>query len=280
MSTSTPTVAVSSEKPKARESLSEAEAAELQKQEKLLAAGFKSIRDCASALRVIRDKKLYRGGFDSFEEYCEAKWHRERTSIFYLLKSEEQREEMLKIFNMAGEEKAAELVQDLSASGVRELVKVEPGNRIKVFEQAVQQSNGEPPTAQTIRSFIDAGLKASKAVEAELGLTGESTKPKKSRRNSRRGRLSKKELMEMDREEQRFADSISKPRRKRGAKPPSKDNAEAHLSDYDEWQDARAARWQKDFGARAWRAYNAQVFEILREVRGWWENRIKAEFVK
>src|SRR5213592_760456 len=82
------------EKPKARKPLSRAEQNELVKQERLVEFGFLHMRNCAQALMVIRDKRLYRAEFDTFSEYCQKKWKREKTTINMMLQAFEVREEL------------------------------------------------------------------------------------------------------------------------------------------------------------------------------------------
>src|SRR5947208_5379960 len=203
--------------PKVREKLPALEAKLLRKQERIIAEeGFPGMMKLVDAFKVIRDGRLYRAEYDTFAEYCQKKWKREKDTINKLIQAREVREEMNKI--LFNDEPTKELLASTSDHAVRELGKVEPEKREEVFKRAAEESNGAP---------------TAKAVEEASG------------------RLTEAELAEMDRKEQQFADCVGtkrkpkangKPHKRHAATKPvakpsrdNKKNLEAYLSEFDQW---------------------------------------------
>ena len=90
------------------------------------------------ALAEIRDTRLYRSDFDTFEAYCQKKWGFTKTYANNLI---------------AGADVVKQLPESLTTTVVierqaRELAKVEPANRVEVLERAAEAG---PVTAKTIQ---------------------------------------------------------------------------------------------------------------------------------
>lgn len=118
--------------------LSTTETKNLKTCEKIIERTRHSFLECGMALARVRDEKLYREYFDSFQDYCKERWGWDRTYAHRLIE-------------------AAEVVQSLPknvAHGLqnerqaRELGKVEPENRAKVFEEASRNGHA---TAKSIQ---------------------------------------------------------------------------------------------------------------------------------
>ena len=56
------------------EILVESERSELLQHEQVIEKGLKTFVDVGNALLAIRDKRLYRQGFGTFEDYCKDRW--------------------------------------------------------------------------------------------------------------------------------------------------------------------------------------------------------------
>jgi hypothetical protein len=65
--------------------LSEAEVTRYRALEAVVAAGWQTFADVGVALGQIRDERLYRTEFDTFEAYCRAKWHYARRYVYQLI---------------------------------------------------------------------------------------------------------------------------------------------------------------------------------------------------
>jgi hypothetical protein len=118
------------------EKLSKDEQIQLVKQERIIASGFLHMHDCAAALRVIRDQRLYRE-FGTFQEYCQKKWGRERATVDYLLQASEQREEIAK--NFVEEKPLKILVETAPDSAIRALAKTSKRTQKRALKEAAKK---------------------------------------------------------------------------------------------------------------------------------------------
>ena len=53
--------------------------------EQALEKGIENFVDAGNALSEIRDKRLYRFGFDTFEDYCQKRWQLSRSYAYRLI---------------------------------------------------------------------------------------------------------------------------------------------------------------------------------------------------
>jgi hypothetical protein len=107
--------------------------------EETIEAGQKTFLEVGAALLEIRDKRLYRGDFETFEEYCQTKWNFGRNYSNKLIE-------------------AVKVVSDLpvnlgtivtTETQARELAKVPKKQRAKVI-QAASENGTKPVTAKKI----------------------------------------------------------------------------------------------------------------------------------
>ena len=70
---------------KMKNQLSTQEQADLTKLEKVVAAGQQTFVEVGLALSEIRERKLYRLDFNTFEEYCQNRWHWTRRRVSQLI---------------------------------------------------------------------------------------------------------------------------------------------------------------------------------------------------
>lgn len=129
------------------EPLSDDEQARCEELETRIARGLRSFREVGDALVAIRDGRLYRDRYASFETYCEAQWGLTRRHADRLA---------------AAAEVAAILEVDevgpiglTSESQARELAPLrdDPAAMREAYEQAVKEAEGEP-TAEGIRKVV------------------------------------------------------------------------------------------------------------------------------
>lgn len=138
--------------PKKREPLPPKEHVELVRLEKIIAAGWKPIRECAGALSIIRDRRLYRARFDTFADYCSGKWGREKSAVNMMLQAYEVRKAFDQ--NLAKDDPAKTVLAEISDSAVRELCKVDPPARAEVLMLAAARNGNGAPTALEVREAV------------------------------------------------------------------------------------------------------------------------------
>lgn len=120
----------------------------LEKKEAVIKRGKKAFVEVGTALAEIRDAKLYRQEFKTFEEYCATKWDFSRKNAYMLIEAAEVLadlpEEMSTIVDNCGQARA--------------LKAASPENRAAVLQAASDQaaSEGRPMTAQDIKDQLDA----------------------------------------------------------------------------------------------------------------------------
>jgi hypothetical protein len=118
------------------------EAARLAELEKTIARGKKTFVEVGLALAEIRDLRLYKREYSSFREYCQKKWGWNKSYAYYMIDSAE----VVK----ALPEKVSTMVD--TERQVRELAKVEPGQRAGVVQAIVDQ--GKAVTAAAIKGHL------------------------------------------------------------------------------------------------------------------------------
>src|ERR1043166_4382544 len=71
--------------------LSEKEGQDLKTQETIIAAGLTTFFEVGAALMRIKDSRLYRGDFSTFEQYCRVRWEFSRRYAYHVLRATEVR---------------------------------------------------------------------------------------------------------------------------------------------------------------------------------------------
>ena len=132
--------------------LTKAEIDRLAECEAVIEGGWQTTIDVANALLEIRDLRLYRKGFATFETYCRGRWGFERAHAYRLMD-------------------AAGVVQNLSPTGdiqptnerqVRPLTDLEPEQQREVWKEAVKTAPNGKVTAAHVEK-----VKAEKVKPAE-----------------------------------------------------------------------------------------------------------------
>jgi hypothetical protein len=127
--------------------------------EKLIAKGQKTFVEVGLALAEIRDLRLYKREYSSFEEYCRKKWGWTRQHAYRLIEA-------------APVAKCHQLVTNESVA--RELARVEPTRRAGVVQAIVAE--GQPVTAEAIRRHLPPPPMVRRAADSAVG--GKSGAPK------------------------------------------------------------------------------------------------------
>jgi hypothetical protein len=124
--------------------LTAAETAQLVRCEATIQRGVKTYVEVGNALDTIRKGRLYRETHKTFETYCLTRWKISRCRAYELIT-------------------AAEVGKGLSANGrqipanerqARELAKATPAARLRVWEQATADGDGDQLSAAELRDII------------------------------------------------------------------------------------------------------------------------------
>lgn len=121
---------------------------ELCQHEAVIEQGLKTFVDVGNALLAIRDKRLYRQDFGTFEEYCQQRWGMERAHAYRLIDSAK----VVNTLSPIGD------ILPATESQARPLAKLEPELQAVVWQKAVETApNGKVTAAHveaTVRSVL------------------------------------------------------------------------------------------------------------------------------
>jgi len=137
--------------------LSVVERTELEEQEKIIEAGLKTFVEVGNALMKIRDERLYRDGFQTFESYCQDRWNLSKTHVNRTIA-------------------AAEVVGNLTPMGVspenerqaRPLTQLPLSQQSIAWQEAVETAPDGKVTAGHVESTVKSFLEQSNQVETEI----------------------------------------------------------------------------------------------------------------
>lgn len=110
--------------------LNAAERAKLDRYEAQLQHHFETFRTAGEALLGIRDARLYREHFATFEDYCRTKWDMSKTQANRLIAAAKVVENISSV--------APEEAKHLTESVIRSLATLEPKDQKKAFAKAVK----------------------------------------------------------------------------------------------------------------------------------------------
>jgi hypothetical protein len=106
---------------------------------------FETFKQAGSALLQIRELRLYRENYVSFDEYCRAKWDMTKTSANRLIAASKVSEDLAKTLP-----NAHEVLEHLTESAVRPLTLLDSKQRAKVMKRVVK----ETPTSRSITASV------------------------------------------------------------------------------------------------------------------------------
>jgi len=122
--------------------LSHQERKELQRHEKIIEHGWASIVEASLALMAIRDGRLYRGDFKTFEQYCQQRWALARSTAY-------QRIEFANTHLVLSA--VADIPQPVNERQVRALAGLSPEDKLLVWREAVQHTPNGTPTHKDVK---------------------------------------------------------------------------------------------------------------------------------
>jgi hypothetical protein len=123
------------------------ESHELERCEVVIKQGLKTFIEVGEALFIIRDKKLYRREFNTFEDYCQEKWSMPRRHVNRMIAASET------IINLG----PMGPILPESERQVRPLTSLEPEIQKEVWNEVVKQSEEtrQPITAAKVQSVVN-----------------------------------------------------------------------------------------------------------------------------
>lgn len=121
---------------------------ELEKQEKVILKGMQTFVEVGSALSTIRDKKLYREEYKTFEQYCSKKWGFQRRRAYQLIE----------------EATVTQNVQDLAqkppvnSEQARPLAQLPDEQQGEAWQEAQREAGTDQPTGKQVAEVVDRRL--------------------------------------------------------------------------------------------------------------------------
>jgi N6-adenosine-specific RNA methylase IME4 len=133
-----------------RAELSFIEKSELQQCETIIEEGLRTFVDVGGALLKIRDKKLYRQEYSTFEEYCQSKWSISRPRAYQLIDSAKVIGNLSTFVDKTPDNEAQ----------ARPLTKLGPEDQVKAWAKVIETAPEGKITAKVV-------LEAAKEIQQE-----------------------------------------------------------------------------------------------------------------
>lgn len=141
------------------DSLSVSEQSELTACESVIERNLSAFHEMGRALQKIRDGRLYRHEYETFEDYCQGKWGLGRNYANKVIQASEVVE------NLSNGYHGTQTQIPTSERQARELASLEPEKQIEVWQVAVETAPNGKVTAEHIRETRQAILGETEAVE-------------------------------------------------------------------------------------------------------------------
>lgn len=122
------------------------EAGELAECEAIVERGIETFLEVGTALLKIRDGRLYRQTFGTFEDYCRVRWGMSRIHAHRMIEAAQVAENVLPIGN----------TPPSSESQLRPLVRLEPEQQREAYKRAVDLAPNGKPTARQVEEAAEA----------------------------------------------------------------------------------------------------------------------------
>lgn len=117
--------------------LSAQEREDLTHAETVIAHHFDTFKEAGTALRDVRERRLYRETHATFEDYCRARWEMSKTQANRLIASASVVEHVAEIAGAA-------VVQSLTESAIRPLTGLTPSQQKQIFKRVLEQAPAKP----------------------------------------------------------------------------------------------------------------------------------------
>ena len=144
-----------------------------------------------AALLEIRDRRLYRQDFFSFEEYCQSRFTLTRRSVDYLIAASSVVKNLLRTKEIiqvrTNGSQVLSFVLPTSERQVRPLAKLEPQKQVEVWHKAVEIAGEKVPSGKIVKNLVDQIKRtqnSSNTVEAMGEVTDKPSEKKKTKKRS------------------------------------------------------------------------------------------------
>ena len=144
-----------------------------------------------AALLEIRDRRLYRQDFFSFEEYCQSRFTLTRRSVDYLIVASSVVNNLLRTKEnnqvRTNGSQVLSFVLPTSERQVRPLAKLEPEKQVEVWHKAVEIAGGKVPSGKIVKNLVDqikSTQSSSDTVEAMGEVVDKPSEKKKTKKRS------------------------------------------------------------------------------------------------
>ena len=127
-------------------SLSDIEAQELAQRETIIERGLKSFVEVGTALLDIRDKRLYRNGYGTFEDYCKERWGFTDERARLLMRSSEVLKQLTP--TIVG-------VLPINEAQARPLTSLTPDEQISAWQRVIDTAPDGKITAAHVQDVVD-----------------------------------------------------------------------------------------------------------------------------
>jgi hypothetical protein len=135
--------------------LTEEEHEERERLEKIVEKSFYS---AGKALKDLRDKKLYRDQYPTFEEYCRVRFGFQRRHPYQLINAAAVVDNLIEMCangaQNSGEENESSFILPTSERQVRDLASLSPVKQAEVWMKAVEEAGNKVPSTRIVKNVI------------------------------------------------------------------------------------------------------------------------------
>jgi len=125
--------------------ISDSELAQLKAYESIIEHGLKTFTEVGSALMDIRDKRLYRADYETFEDYCRERWSMSRFYAHRIIEAASITTNLLPIGNIIPR----------TESQARPLASLEPDEQREVWQRVITSVPETEITAARVQKAVD-----------------------------------------------------------------------------------------------------------------------------
>lgn len=148
--------------------MTDADLADLARLETHIDRAIAAYRQAGLALKEIRDRRLYRHQFGTFEDYVEVRWNMTRSRAYHMIRAAEVAEQLLEDSGFAGMELGAAVRLPEGDGQARQLLRIPEDQRSEVWNSIIEVTTEEKLTRTRIDellSIAEAGMPTGRLAE-------------------------------------------------------------------------------------------------------------------
>ncbi|WP_052672415.1 hypothetical protein [Aliterella atlantica] len=111
--------------------------------------------EAGTALRELRDRKLYRDTHRTFEDYCKNRFGYHRRHCYQLIDAADVVENLCANSAQKKSGTSGAHILPTNEYQVRPLTKLEPAQQIMIWQQAVESAGGKAPSGRIVKSIVE-----------------------------------------------------------------------------------------------------------------------------